>query len=122
MGEELVLRQQVAERYVQLLNEVGINTTPYVELHNTSAWAQFTIRLQDRDAVQEKLKQAGIPTAVHYPIPLNWQPAVADASAHLPVGDEVAVQVLSLPIGADLSEADQYRISEMIASIQTKSN
>ena len=110
LDEELVLRQQAAERYTTLLNEAGISTTPYVEPHNTSAWAQYTILVQDRDAVQEKLRQAGIPSAVHYPIPLNQQPAVADAAASLPVGDEVARQVLSLPMHPFLQDRDQQAI------------
>ena len=63
-----------------------------------SAWAQYTVRVDDRDAVQEKLKAAGVPTAVHYPIPLNKQPAVADANAKLPHGDAAAARVMSLPM------------------------
>ena len=116
LDEEVVLRQQVAERYAKLLNDAGIHTTPYIEPHNTSAWAQYTIRVENRDEVQDKLKQAGIPTAVHYPIPLNKQPAVADSAAILVVGDQVARQVISLPIGADLTESDQHRIAQTLAS------
>lgn len=74
----------------------------------------YTIRVQDRDAVQEKLKQAGIPTAVHYPIPLNKQPAVANAEAQLPVGDVVACQVISLPMSPGLLAADQSHIAECL--------
>jgi UDP-2-acetamido-2-deoxy-ribo-hexuluronate aminotransferase len=96
--EEIALRQQAAASYEQLLNQAGIDTTPYIEPHNTSVYAQYTIRVKDRDALQVKLKAAGIPTAVHYPIPLNKQPAVADAGAHLPVGDLVAGEVMSLPM------------------------
>jgi len=108
--EELELREQVAERYTALLNEAGINTTPYLELHNTSAWAQYTVRVENRPAIQEKLKAAGVPTAVHYPIPLNKQPAVADVEAELPVGNAVAEAVLSLPMDAYLSESDQAAV------------
>jgi UDP-2-acetamido-2-deoxy-ribo-hexuluronate aminotransferase len=118
LDEEMALRQQVAAQYTKLLKEVGIHTTPYIEPHNTSAWAQYTIRLQERDAVQEKLKQAGVPTAVHYPIPLNKQPAVADASAKMPVGDEVAAQVMSLPMSPELVMVDQTRISELLRTHQ----
>ena len=106
LDEEMAQRQQVAARYTTLLNEAGIHTTPYIEPHNTSAWAQYTIRVQGRDAVQEKLKQAGIPTAVHYPIPLNKQPAVADGAVRLPVGDEVAGMVMSLPMSPWFSSGD----------------
>lgn len=119
LDEEMTLRQQVAERYTKLLNEAGIHSTPYIEPHNTSAWAQYTIRVQERDAVQEKLKQAGIPTAVHYPIPLNKQPAVASAGAQLPVGDEVAGQVVSLPMSSGVVIVDQARISEILCTYQS---
>lgn len=118
LDEEIALRQKAAERYTKLLNEAGIHSTPYIEPHNTSAWAQYTIFVQSRDAVQEELKQAGIPTAVHYPIPLNKQPAVASAGAQLPVGDEVAGQVVSLPLSADLSYADQDRVVSALATSQ----
>lgn len=96
--DEIQLRNQVAESYTRLLNDQDITTTPYIEAHNLSAWAQYTIRVNNRDAVQVKLQDAGVPTAVHYPIPLNKQPAVADASVLLAVGDEIAGQVMSLPM------------------------
>lgn len=105
--EEIALRQQVAQNYDALLSQAGISTTPYIEPHNTSVYAQYTIRVQNRELLQEKLKAAGIPTVVHYPIPLNQQPAVADAGAQLPVGDAVAQQVLSLPMHPYLTAEDQ---------------
>lgn len=114
LDEEIELRQQVAERYEQLLTEAGIRTTPYVEPHNISAYAQYTIRVIDRDTVQAKLKEAGVPTAVHYPIPLNMQPAVADESVTLPVGDEAAEQVLSLPMHPYMSADVQIAIAESL--------
>jgi UDP-2-acetamido-2-deoxy-ribo-hexuluronate aminotransferase len=120
--EEINLRQQVATRYAtiftgdvqQLMTPIVL---PYIEPHNTSVYAQYTIRLQNRDAVQEKLKQAGIPTAVHYPIPLNKQPAVSDSSVNLPEGDEASEQVISLPMGPHLTESDQQRIGRCLATI-----
>ncbi|MBP0048096.1 DegT/DnrJ/EryC1/StrS family aminotransferase [Marinobacterium sp. AK62] len=110
--EEIELRNQVAENYTRLLNESGITTTPYVEAHNISAWAQYTIRVQNRGQVQQKLKEADIPTAVHYPIPLNKQPAVADVKAQLTVGDEAAEEVMSLPMHPYLSEQGQLEVVE----------
>ncbi|WP_339461958.1 DegT/DnrJ/EryC1/StrS family aminotransferase [Pseudomonas sp. EA_105y_Pfl2_R69] len=107
--DEITLREQVAARYNELLlsNDSGIFAAdggggiiaiPHIEPHNTSVYAQYTVRVEDRETVQGKLEKAGIPTAVHYPIPLNKQPAVADSSANLPMGDEVAEQVVSLPM------------------------
>lgn len=114
LAEEVGLRNQVAERYTRMLNEAGISTTPFTEEHNVSAWAQYTVRVENREGVQEKLKAAGVPTAVHYPIPLNKQPAVADAVAELPVGDAVAEVVLSLPMHPYLSESDQVTVVEAL--------
>ena len=115
LDEEMRLRQKVADRYGQLLQEAGIQSTPFVEPHNVSAWAQYTIQVSDREAVQEKLKVAGIPTAVHYPIPLNKQPAVADAQAILPVGDAVAQRVMSLPMGPYMPSDDLINVCEQVA-------
>lgn len=115
-AEELVLRQQVAERYNRLLNEAGILTTPFIEAHNTSAYAQYTIQIENREQVQAKLQEAGIPTAVHYPIPLNKQPAVADAAVSLPVGDAVAEKVMSLPMHPYLAEEDIKKIVQVLAA------
>ncbi len=113
--DELVARRQVAGAYTRLLREVGITSTPFVEVHNASAWAQYTIQIDQRPSVQEKLKAAGIPTAVHYPAPLNRQPAVADASANLPVGNAAAERVLSLPMHPYLGETTATAIVEAIA-------
>ena len=72
--------------------------TPQVAKNCRSSWAQYTIRVENREAVQASLKEAGVNTAVHYPSPLNRQPAVADPSANLPVGDRAAQKVMSLPM------------------------
>lgn len=111
---ELEQRQQVAQQYQQLLEAVGI-ATPFVAPDNTSAWAQYTVQVDARDAVQENLKAAGIPTAVHYPIPLNKQPAVADPQARLPVGDAIAQRVMSLPMHPYMVIADQKKIVATLA-------
>lgn len=115
LDEEIGLRNKVAERYTLLLNEAGIQTTPCIESHNISAWAQYTIQVESRELVQKSLTAAGAPTAVHYPIPLNRQPAVKDDEAVLPVGDRIAERVISLPMHAYLSESDQAVILEAIA-------
>lgn len=114
LDEEIQARQKVAETYNHLFNEIGIMTTPLVEEHNQSAWAQYTIQVENRDVVQEKLKTNGIPTAVHYPIPLNKQPAVADSSVHLPVGDAIAERVMSLPMHSYLTVDEQTRIAQIL--------
>lgn len=110
LADEIELRNQAAQRYTALFNAAGINTTPFVEAHNVSAWAQYTIQVEGREQVQDELKSKGIPTAVHYPIPLNKQPAVADNGASLPVGDAVAEVVMSLPMHPYISEEEQQSV------------
>tara|TARA_R110000850_G_scaffold12930_8_gene42709 strand:- start:10357 stop:11436 length:1080 start_codon:yes stop_codon:yes gene_type:complete len=114
LDEEIQLRNQLAEKYTRLLNEAGIEATPFVEECNVSAWAQYTVRMDSREAVQVKLKDADIPTAVHYPIPLNKQPAVADAAARLPVGDETAEKVMSLPMHPYMTDEEQIKVVESL--------
>lgn len=114
LDEELGLRQEVAARYTRLLNGAGIKATPHVEPHNVSAWAQYTVRVPGRDQVQKVLSEASIPTAVHYPIPLNKQPAVKDNSVRLLVGDEVAQQVMSLPMSPNLQDVEVQRVVDAL--------
>ena len=114
LDDEMQARQRVAETYNQLFTEAGITTIPFIEAHNQSAWAQYTIQVDNRDEIQAKLKEQGIPTAVHYPIPLNKQPAVADTNAVLPVGDAVAQKVMSLPMHPYLTGSEQARVVELL--------
>lgn len=114
LEEEIQLRNQVADNYTRLLNLAGIDSTPFVEAHCTSAWAQYTIRVDNREEVQAKLKKVGIPSAVHYPIPLNKQPAVKDDKVRLSVGDEMAKKVMSLPMHPYLSKSDQAAAVEAL--------
>ncbi len=123
LDEELKARQRVADQYGKLFSSVIASQaqkpipdihTPYIEPHNTSAWAQYTIQVPNREVLQEQLKQAGIPTAVHYPTPLNKQPAVADAIVQLPVGDAVAQQVMSLPMHPYLSYEEQDKVTQIL--------
>lgn len=113
LDDEIAARQRVADAYAAALGNSGI-FTPRVAESTRSAWAQYTVRLSSRTEVQAALQKSGIPTAVHYPLPLNRQPAVADASSVLPVGDRVADEVLSLPMHPYLEQADQARVIEVL--------
>lgn len=109
--DELAARKRVADRYAAGLATVD---TPWVPQGDRSAWAQYTIRSCDRDALQQRLQAAGIPTAIHYPLPLNRQPAAADPEAVLPHGDGAAREVLSLPIHPYLDPDTQDRIIAIV--------
>lgn len=114
LDDEIAARQRVAEAYDAALAALGL-TTPTVITDRSSAWAQYTVRVQDRDAVQARLKDAGIPTAVHYPLPLNRQPAVADSSVDLPNGERAAAEVMSLPMHPYLGD---QQVSEICTALE----
>ena len=110
---ELERRDQIGARYQALLPGVPqISVRP----DRNSVYAQFTVMVEQRDAVQGALKAAGVPTAVHYPRPLNQQPAYARYCCPdcCPVSARLAARVLSLPMSADLSEADQDRVVQAL--------
>jgi UDP-2-acetamido-2-deoxy-ribo-hexuluronate aminotransferase len=69
--DELMLRQQVADRYQHALRQLHHCTTPHIELFNSSAWSQYTLRVTQRDQVQKEMSESRIPTTIHYPLPLN---------------------------------------------------
>ena len=118
---EIERRLEIGARYNQLLDDAGIRRVQQ-KPDRTSVFAQYTVLVDDRAAVQEKLKAAGIPTAVHYPIPLNRQPAYSNRSAGgpTPKADRVAERVMSLPMHADLDEEQQQEIVDaLIEAVRT---
>ena len=111
LDAEIAARQRIAERYHQGLKDVAV--TPVVADGSTSVWAQYTIRLRDRDPIATALKKQGIPTAVYYPIPLHRQSAYEGfptAPGGLEVSERLAGEVLSLPIHPYLEEVIQDQI------------
>lgn len=114
---ELEARRRVAEVYSRMLSGIGC-FVPHVEAHNTSAWAQFTIRVKGRASVQELLKGADIQTAIHYPLSLNGQPAVADSFAVLPHSNLASEEVLSLPMHPYLDSVDQARLVSVLELVE----
>ncbi|MDR1012282.1 MAG: DegT/DnrJ/EryC1/StrS family aminotransferase [Coxiellaceae bacterium] len=96
-SNEIKLRQKIGARYTELLKDSVI--TPHIECFNTSVYAQYTIQLSHRNNIMEKLKQVGIPTAVHYPIPLHKQPIFSCYNDYnFPIAEAVSNKVLSLPM------------------------
>lgn len=113
LDDEIAARQVAADRYASLLQNTLI-VPPFVAPHNQSAWAQYTVRVQGREQVQAIMGEAGIPTAVHYPLPLNRQPAVRDDTVTLPHGDQAADEVLSLPMHPYILASEQERVVESL--------
>ncbi len=109
--DEIGARQKVAHRYALAL--ATMVDVPGVMAGAVSAWAQYTIKLDDRDGVAARLKAAGVPTAIYYPRPLHRQTAYRDypvAPSGLPVSEALAERVLSLPMHPYLDDATQGRI------------
>ena len=113
--EELHLRATVAKRYEELL--AGILTPPYVESFNYCVFAQYTVAVNERDELQGKLLKAGIPTAVHYPLPLHLQPVFASLllpPGTYPTSEKAAAQVMSLPMHPYLDRETQQLVVNAI--------
>ena len=116
---EIERRLALGDRYGQLIRESGAPVQLLaVRPDRGCVWAQYTVMVDDRPAVQAALQAEGIPTAVHYPKPLHHQPAYAadccpDCNPH---SITAAKRVLSLPMSADLTEADQDRVVAVLAN------
>jgi UDP-2-acetamido-2-deoxy-ribo-hexuluronate aminotransferase len=115
-AEEVVLRAERGERYTRLIQERCPDIVPpYIAEGNTSVYAQYTILVENREAVQQQMQAADIPTAVHYPVPLNRQPALSTDEFDLQVAERLSEKVISLPMHPYLSEADQERVVAVLA-------
>ena len=118
---EIERRKVIGARYNELLDAAAIKRVVQ-RTNRSSVFAQYTVFVPDRTAVQRRLEVAGIPTAVHYPCPLNRQPAYADRSRGkaTPNSDQAAAQVMSLPMHADLSVTEQDAIvAALVEALQT---
>ena len=119
-SDETAARQRVADRYAELLAglaDEGSITLPVVRSHNTSAWAQYTIRVADREEIRQRLGEQGIPSAVHYPVPLYDQPALAQSGQNCPESDRAAREVLSLPMHPYLDDAAQIKVVQALREV-----
>lgn len=106
-AEELQRRQQVADAYTAAL--AGEFIVPQVPQGRTSAWALYTIRVDDRDGVRERLSQAGVGSGLSYRVPLHRHPAFGQwvpEGLRLPVSERLAEEVVSLPIHGDLDDRE----------------
>jgi UDP-2-acetamido-2-deoxy-ribo-hexuluronate aminotransferase len=116
---EVEQRQAIGQTYNDLMDEQGISRVQQ-KPGRTSDYAQYTILVDERGQLQEQLQQAGIPTAIHYPVPLNQQPAYADAGdgKPTPVADSISARVLSLPMYPDMEQATQESIVQAIVQFK----
>jgi dTDP-4-amino-4,6-dideoxygalactose transaminase len=119
-SEEIELRQQVADRYTSLLNLLSNIQTPAIPQGYKSAWAQYSVLAADekqRTDLQNKLKEADIPTAIYYPTPLHLQSAFSDLGyrkGDFPCSEEISRRIFSLPMHPYLTEEEQLKIAGVI--------
>ena len=117
--EEVKQREAIGRKYTDLLEDIPGIKTPYIAEGTMSVYAQYTIRTKEREKLRENLGKAGVPTAVHYPIPLNMQPMfdyLSQKEGGVPIAEQVAEEVLSLPMSAWLSMEDMEKIVEAVCA------
>ena len=121
LDSELAARATTADAYDAALAQTGARL-PRRSADACSAWAQYTIKVESRDAVAAALKDADVPTAVYYPKPLHLQPAYADFGEgpdSMPVSEMLCKDVLSLPMHGYLDEATISRVAAaLIAALE----
>lgn len=101
---ELIGRQKVADRYSDALRD--FITTPVIKKNRSSAWAQYTLRVENRQLLQDKLMKLGVPTAVYYPMPLHLQKCFQHLNytkGNFPVSEKASSEVMSLPMNSFLT-------------------
>lgn len=116
--DEVKARHRIGEAYSKALENICI--TPKIKENRTSVYAQYSIRVPGREKVSKALNERGIPTAVHYPIPLHIQPAftyLGLKEGDFPVSERVSKEIMSLPMSPYLKEADQNLVIESLRDI-----
>ena len=126
--EEIARRQKVGAAYTALISSwrggvadeaIHAIHPPHIAPHNTSVYAQYTIQVDNRDAVASSLNKTGIPTAVHYPVPLHNQPAFAGfPQTPQPISERAAKRVMSLPMHPYLTTEQQQQIISVLKGLQ----
>jgi len=118
VNKEIDGRDKVASMYTEKLSKIKGVKTPAVTDFNRSVWAQYSIMVEDRDSLAAHLNAKGIPTAVHYPIPLHMQEVFSGLGVKkgtLPVSEKVAAHIMSLPMCAYKTQEDINTVAEAIA-------
>ncbi len=107
-AKDLALRQEVANKYTTALENKDL-VIPFVDSQTTSAFAQYSVRVQNRDEIQAKLKEEGVPTAVHYPMPLHLQECfkyLGHKIGSFPIAESVSNEIMSLPMNPYVSDTE----------------
>ena len=120
--EEIAKRIEIGNKYTTKIKEaykgdIADIITPYIPEGKTSVYAQYSVRVKNREEIAKKLNEQSIPTAIHYPIPLHMQECYANCGfkeGDLPVSEKVSKEIMSLPMSAFLKDDDQDFIVETL--------
>ena len=121
-ADEVNSRGQLGKQYTAMLNTKQDQSShtaivaPFIESWNTSVYAQYTIQVDNREQIQKRLESAQIPSAVHYPVPLNQQPVLLTDEFELPVSEMLSSKVISLPMHPYLQQEQQHKVIEVLFS------
>ncbi|MEA3414612.1 MAG: DegT/DnrJ/EryC1/StrS family aminotransferase, partial [Thermodesulfobacteriota bacterium] len=121
--EEILLRQQAAQNYTELISKCSSLTAPIIPDGFKSVWAQYSLLARDehhRETLQTRLKEKGIPTAIYYPRPLHRQTAfnfLNYKEGDFPISEDCAQRIFSLPMHPYLTEKEQQHVVEMLSDI-----
>lgn len=128
--EEIARRIEIGNNYTKKIKaaykgDAADIITPFIPDGKVSVYAQYSVRVKNREEVAKKLNEAGIPTAIHYPIPLHMQECYAGCGfkeGDLPVSEKVSKEIMSLPMSAFLKDDDQDFIVETLCKtvLETK--
>ena len=121
---EIAERHRIGARYCEMLSNTRGLDLVAVRADRDTAWAQFTLRVAERATMQEKLTAMGIPTAIHYPIPLHHQPAFAAYCCPdcCPESSAASLAVISLPMSADLTDVQQQKVVSAVRDALARSS
>lgn len=113
--DEIKARENVARTYSETFGD-DLVKKPTLLSENTSVWAQYTIQVEDRKGFAARMKDAGIPTVVHYPLPLHQQPAIIGKQSYMPMSEQLARKVISLPMHPYMDKKTILQIAKVISS------
>lgn len=128
--EEIARRIEIGNNYTKKIKaaykgDAADIITPFIPNGKVSVYAQYSVRVKNREEVAKKLNESGIPTAIHYPIPLHMQECYAGCGfkeGDLPISEKVSKEIMSLPMSAFLKDDDQDFIVETLCKtvLETK--
>ena len=114
--DEVIQRDRVGRQYTASINAMQSTiVAPQIRSNCTTVYAQYSIMANNREQLIAKLNKMNIPTAVHYPVPLHLQPPFYNNQLNLPVVEDVATKIVSLPMHPYLSTEDIEKVSRALA-------